>query len=743
MFTSTTLRAARTAVFLPIAWSSAAFADDAGTSAETLESVTVTARRREESIQDVPTAVTSVSGRLIQDDELRTTKDIAREVPGATGWNAESRARPRFFIRGIGSNEATNNAVQPIGIYVDEVYLLNSLFLGGPLFDLDRVEVLRGPQGTLWGKNTTGGAYNFVSKKPDFTPNGYVRLEAGNYGQRLVEGAYGGPIEDDVLAQRVAFHYETHDGWATNRVTGKQVGDLTDLAVRYQLLARITPDLTAGLNIHVRRLDGTQTPAYPVTRPGIPTFGYTPPFVASGDRTHVDLNAGEPIANVDSSGATANIAWNVGDLTLTSITAVDAGTRENPEQDSDSTPVEVSRSYARNHARQLSQEVRLASPHGDTLSWIVGFYYFKDRNDSYSASATTLPVSTTLSGLTYTQYRQDTESKAVFGSVTWNATERLAFTGGLRFTSEEVGIDLEALGSVATINGTQPFVRSSWWNVSQAGVPLKTIATQRETNTWNNLGYDFTPQYWLAQNQLVFARVASGYRSGNYAGSSAAAPPAVVQPEKLLAFEVGYKSEWLDNRLIANANAYYYDYKDMQLTVNRVINGQFVSVLANAGRGRVKGVELEVRGRITDGITIRGNVSSLRTRFKELTTGNNVSYAGYNFARVPNLTGLVGIDYRFAFLGGGAQVGTDWSYNSKTNFNVTDNTDPYALQEGFWLGTLRASYTLPGGKTTIGAFVANVTNKTYKIQGQLYSNARYNTTLGDPRTAGMTLVTRF
>jgi iron complex outermembrane receptor protein len=210
----------------------------------------------------------------------------------------------------------------------------------------------------------------------------------------------------------------------------------------------------------------------------------------------------------------------------------------------------------------------------------------------------------------------------------------------------------------------------------------------------------------------------------------------------LVSYELGYKSSWLNNRLVFNASAYYYDYKNMQLTVNRVIDGTFVSVLANAGKGEVKGIEFEARALLTQNLTLRGNLSSLHTKFKELVTGTT-SYAGYNFARVPNVTGLIGLDYAVLLGSGRLRLATDWSYQSKTNFNVTNNTDPYALQERYWLGTLRASYAFAGDKTVVSAFVNNVADKDYKIQAMLYANSRYNTRLGDPRTVGVSVTTRF
>ncbi|KLD78131.1 hypothetical protein Y886_12000 [Xanthomonas hyacinthi DSM 19077] len=716
----------------------------AGTSTVTLDNVTVTAQKRKESIQRVPSAVTAVLGEQIQGDELRTTKDIAKEVPGATSWNAEYRARPRFFIRGIGSNEATNNAVQPIGIYFDEVYYLNSLFLGGPLFDLQRVEVLRGPQGTLWGKNTTGGAYNFISKAPSVTPGGYAKVGVGDYGQRLLEGALGGPLLDGVLAQRFSVHDDERDGWASNRRNGQNIGGLRDLALRYQLLANLNADTTASLNVHVRRFSGSSTPSYPVTRPGVATIdGYTSPYVLTGDRTKVDYSGDDVDTDVDTEGANLKVDWNIGDLLLTSISAYDDGKRETPVGDSGYTPQAYSYSYSKNSARQYSQELRLASPREERFNWIVGAYYFDDLNHNDSASATVYPVSTTNRALTYSRYRQTTRSSAVFGSATYDITDRFALTAGLRYTSEKVGIDLETLSSRKTVDGTVPFSAGTWWRVEQSPLALQSVQQLHENRSWNNLGFDVTPRYQISDSQLAYARIASGYRSGNYAGgASVSSPPVVVNPEKLTAYEIGYKSEWLDGRLSVNSAVYYYDYRDIQLTVNRIIDGTFRSILANAGQGHVKGAEVEVRALLTDHLVLHGNISSLRTKYTELVTGTT-SYKGYNFARVPNETGLIGLDYSLPLGSGALKLGTDWSYTGRHNFNVTDRTDPYVVQEGYWLGTVRAGYDFNGGRTNVGVYANNVTDKVYKIQAQLYSNGFYVTRLGDPRTYGVTLTTRF
>lgn len=203
-----------------------------------LGTVTVTARRRKESIQEVPVAVTALSGDSIKNNELRVVNDITRYVPNFTAQSTEGRERPRWFLRGVGSNDPSDLSLSPIGVYFDDVYI-NSVFgQGFPLFDLDHIEVLRGPQGTLWGKNTIGGAVSLTSKKPTFDVDGYGKVGIGQYNNRLAEAAIGGPIgSNDVLAARLSVYHENGDSFYTNTVSGGRFGGFHDNAVRFQLLA--------------------------------------------------------------------------------------------------------------------------------------------------------------------------------------------------------------------------------------------------------------------------------------------------------------------------------------------------------------------------------------------------------------------------------------------------------------------------------------------------------------------------
>jgi iron complex outermembrane receptor protein len=728
-----------------------------------LDTVVVTAQRRAQNLQDVPSAVTSLGGEAIQaDEDIKSTKDIARYVPAATGWNTESRARPRFFIRGIGSNEATNNSVGPIGIYVDEVYFGNNLFQGGPLFDLDRVEVLRGPQGTLWGKNTTGGAFHFVSKKPTFSAGGYGKVELGDWGQKVLEGAYGGEVLADTLAGRISFYSESRNGWTTNASTGNEVGNLDDFALRGQLLAEITPSLDLLFDVHLRKFDGSQTPWYPITEAHVPNaFGYLGAYDASGDRSTVQYNANDLPVKVNTHGVTGTLNWDLESAKLTSISALNLGDRTTVT-DGDYTPREGSRGYGTNSVRQFSEELRLTSAGKGPLQWIAGLYYYDESNDSFAATATLPSTGNPYGGgataYNYNQYTQKLKSYAVFGGGSYAVTEQFKVNAGLRWTHDTIdfnGIARVAAPGPVTFDPSAPFYLPG--AVTSA---LATFTSNDSRHSWSNLGYDVTPEFKLGDSQLLYFRHAKGYRSGNI--NTNISPPrsffSTVDPETLKSYEVGYKSTWLDKRLTFNAAAYYYDYKNIQLVVNHPdpsLAAGFYPNLENAAANKVKGIEFEARYQVTTALLLRTNLSVLHNEFTAFNTTvlvNGVAvpttrFVGYHFARVPQVTGLVGGDYVWGWADGGSlRLSTDWSYQSQVNFNVQDYTNPATYQKSFWVGFLRASYWFPGDKVGLGVYVNNATNREYKVQafpGTSAPNTVHATAFGDPRTYGASLNVKF
>ena len=701
----------------------------------TLEKVTVTAQKREESVQEVPAPVSVLSGDKIRQASLNSANEITRYIPNASAGTVDGHGRPRWWIRGLGTGDQGANTVSPVGIYMDDVYISNISATGFPLFDLDRVEVLRGPQGTLWGKNTTGGAINFISKKPSFKEDGYFKVDVGNYANRAVEGAYGDTLIEDKLAARVSIRHQGNDGYNENKAKDNDQGALEDDAIRLQLLAVLSDDLEANLNVHSRRYHDTGSSSsvnYGIGPNGNNQFGY-----------HVDPKQGSVYynaknrANIKQDGANLNLNWQLGDLQLTSISAIEAFNREGVS-DSDNTPLELQRGYAYVDSRQLSQEFRLTSPRTDRLNWVAGFHYFHEDLDAKTASAA---LDNTYVSRYYNRvaYDQTSESYALFGSLTYNFTEAFSLTGGLRWTRERKSIDLNRVANI----GQAGFGGGDWWKPGNVTTPLGVTAVQDDSNTWSDWTYDVTPEYKLSDHARVYWRYSKGFRSGGYnAGVTTQSTVATVDPEYLTAYELGFKSEWFDGRLNANASAFYYDYSDIQLNIVSAINNQTVSRLANGAQGEVYGAEFELEAIPVENLHVNFGLGLLHTEFTDYTSGSN-DYSGNKFVRAPNVSAVIGADYRIALNAGGAIIlGTDWDTRSRQYFFTNDQSQGMR-SGGYTLGNARVTYELAGAKSEVTAYVHNLTDKEYRSHTLPGGYQSAGVMFGDPRTVGISVTSRF
>jgi iron complex outermembrane receptor protein len=712
-----------------------------------LDEVFVTAQKREESIQDVPITISAVSEDDIQRDLDNSPGDIARVVPNLYGNPTGGRAaRPRWFLRGVGVN--TSSLVSPVGVYADEVYQSALELHSLPLFDLERVEVLRGPQGTLWGKNTPGGAIHFVSRKPTFENDGYIKLGFGNLNQKELQAAFGGALVDGLLAGRIAYLQEGRDGWARNRYTGdKKAGAYDDHAVRGQLLFTPTSDFEALLNVHYRTVDSWAVPGYSIgiREGGADDFGYVSP-VGPNPRIGDPVDRNNDIrGEQEQYGATLTVRWDIGNYTLTSITAydeVDAQTAGDREQ----SPNEVIRTFDLKDAHQFSQEIRLASDPTEAFSWIVGAYYFNDTQVSDSTSAT-LPVERQVFGTFYqnTLADVDTESYAAFVNATYRFTERFKVNGGIRWTTETIGIDLEGVDGGP--RGSTTYVDTErWWRRQAVAGPLRVNAFQLEENTWDAWTYDVSPSFALTPDVLLYGRYARGFRSGGYNASvTAQSSVNTVDPERVDSFEIGTKAQFFDGRLTTNAAVFYYEWKDMQLNIQGVtaagLNG---STLRNAALGKAQGLELEINALPLEHLRLGLNVGLLDAEYSKfverLANGTVNDYSGNKFARAPETTIGAEAEYEFVLPSGSAVVfGTDWAYQSRIYYSSVNQTDPFQQQGGYTLGNARLSYRTANQDLEVAAYVRNLTDKTYDLITVVPANGAYRTTPGYPQTYGVWL----
>lgn len=715
--------------------------------ASPIEAVIVTAQKREESVQSVPITISVVSADTLQGNLDSAPGDIARVVPNLYGNPTGGRgARPRWFLRGVGVN--TSSYVSPIGVYFDEVYQGSMDLHSFPLFDLERVEALRGPQGTLWGKNTPGGAIHMVSKKPTFDTEGYIRLGFGNYDQKELQGAVSGALVDNVLAGRISYLQDRRDGWARNQFNGDdRAGAYDDQAVRGQLLFRPNENLDAILNVHYRSIDSWGVPGYSVgiRAGGANDFGYVSP-VGPNPRIGDPVNRNNDVSGEQEVfGSSLHVDRSFGDYTLTSITAYEE-THSEIAGDREQTPDEVIRTYAISDAHQFSEELRFASDASRRLSWIGGLYYFRDREESDSTSAT-LPVPTQVFGTYYqnTESVVDTESYAAFANATYQFTPAFKVGAGLRWTSETIGIDLQGVDGGP--RGTTQFRNTdAWWLRSSVASDFRVNAVQNEEHTWNAWTYDISPSYELTQDVLLYGRYARGFRSGGY-NASVTAQSAVntVQPERIDSIEGGVKTQWFDGRLTVNAAAFYYEWKNMQLNIQGVtaagLNG---STLKNAALGKARGLELEVTAYPIDHLRLTANAGLLHAEYSDFTeqraNGSVIDHSGNKFARAPATTLNGEAEYEFILPTAGAVVlGTDWAYQSRIYYSSVDQTDPFQQQGGYTLGNARLSYRTDDRRLEVTAYIRNLTDKTYDLITVVPANGAYRTTTGYPQTYGLWL----
>ncbi len=753
-----------------------------------LGTVVVTSQKRSEKIQEVPVPITAIGGNTVKDANIRLSTDVERLAPSLSGQGGGRTAKPRWFLRGIGTNDPNATIEAPIAVYVDEVVVGLTRLQSFPLFDLDRVEVLSGPQGTLWGKNNTGGALHFVSKRPTFAPDGYGRLTLGNYNSRIVEAAVGGAVKEEVLAARVSVYNESYDGWARNILTGEDGPRLKDFNARVQFLAYPTPDLEAHLILGLRQVDAANTPAYPVggrnapgsavtiTNPGgritqgqtaaqiAAGSGYVPPY--GGDpNVYSDFWGGADGASQDRNSATFKLNYNLGGTTLTSVTGWSDGTGSSLS----GVGVPLNTTLARQSIqtsdsfRQFTQEFRVASPAQQKVSWILGAYYYKLTADAKTATARfanggSNTISTNRDNYSEAFWDQEATSTAIFGNLKFKATDKAAVGAGLRVTRERKTITEDALnvGDTAANAGVVNYASESGWYlpgaISGSGsfTPLQLSASQ----SWTNTTFDLTPEYRFDRNHLAYLRIATGFRSGGF-NQTITQPTGgtpfinVLKPEKLTNIEVGTKSTLWDGRLVFNASAFHYDLKNTQLNIQQsVVNAAGLVVTSASGQsdGVIRGLELEADALVARNWRVGAQLGLIHSEYKNFdyeVGGVKLNASGNTFYRTPKVQFRVNTDYTVNVGDSGDRLvlGTDWSYRSKIYHNATVQNDPLQETPAYWIGNLRASYRAPKDKWDLTFFVNNVTDKNVPFLRQIVNatNGTYTTSVGAPRTVGLQL----
>ena len=689
-----------------------------------VEEVVVTAQKRSENLQDVPISVAAVEGEALRaifaggEDILA----LASRVPALYVESSNGRVAPRFYIRGLGNADFDLAASQPVSVIMDEVVMENVVLKSTPLFDIERVEILRGPQGTLFGRNTTAGIVKFDTVKPSqsFSANGTIT--AANYRTLTLDAGVGGPIIDGKLSARGSVLVQHRDDWIDNGFTGEDnaLGGFDEQAARLQLLFTPTGQLSALFNVHARTLQGTSA----VFRANILSPGSNK-LNGNYDRETVwyDGGGGNPQA-YKGWGSSLKVDYDFGGLTLTSITAfenTDGYSRGDIDGGNLVTgpgfiPFPSDTTDGLDNLDQFTQEIRLASGDDEALTWQVGAFYFDSEADMTTAPG--FVPATTL--------RHTNTSWAVFGQASYAFSDQLKLTGGLRYTSDDK--DLEVLAGPN---------------------PAAPVSVSDEKVSW-----DASVFYSIVPDVSVFARVAAGFRGPTIQGRDVAFlnPPSVAQSETIMSYEVGFKSELFNRSVRLNGALFTYTIEDPQFTA--VGGGGNLNQILNADQGKAWGFELDGEWVATENLVFTAGYSYAKTEIEDDTLViagcaqctitdplNGLGQAfvdGNPFPNAPEYIFDFTARYSIPYEDGEFFVFTDWNVQGDTNLFLYESKE--FNSSGNFEGGLKLGYAKLDGSLEAAIFVRNITDE-HNLKGGIDFN---NNTgfVNEPRIIGVSLTKR-
>jgi iron complex outermembrane receptor protein len=742
--------------------------------------IIVTARRRQERAQSVPIALSVLDSATIARTGTFSIQQISQQAP-TLQYTSSNPRNTALTIRGLGVSFglANDGLEQGVGFYVDQVYNSRPAASAFDLLDIERVEILRGPQGTLFGKNTTAGAVNITTKLPTFTYTGEAEGSIGTQNFAQVKGAISGPITEN-LAFRIAAGKTSRDGFVRSTLTGRNVNDLDNFAVRGQLLWKPTQQTSIRLIGDYNLSDAdccTQvfTGVAPTLKSADRRYaslaaasGYAPPSTNPYDRladANSRLNARSEIG-----GVTMIADVDLGPATLTSVSGYRWWDWQ-PANDRDYTRLDILRQSANPvQQEQLTQEVRLSSNGEHKLNYTVGLYAFyqilhgqnvtewgKDAAlwllGRTTSNGTAIPSNLLDGYITTSDATSVTKSYAAFAQTTYSITPTLKLTPGIRYTYEKKKAEYEAIvsGGLATTNAALVSSKLSIFRPQSYDVVFNADAVTGDVN----LSWQVTPDV------MTYASYARGFKSGgiNLAGlpfnasNNPALNRAVVSPEKNQAYEAGVKTQFWQRRITANFAAFRSDVRDFQANVVDTGPGALRGYLANIDKVRSQGVEADLAL-----APIGGFSSYLRGAYTDATyesfanapcplekIGNSTSVCDLSGKQLPGTSKWAvsyGSEYRQPIGAGQAYVGAEGSYRSSFYADASDSE--YLKIKGYTVINLRAGFAADAGWEVFG-LIRNLFDKDYMtlLTPQSGNSGLISGVPGDPRTVQVTARYKF
>ena len=690
--------------------------------AQQVETVTVTAERHSENLQDVPLSVTTLSDEQL-DSIFSSGEDIkalANHIPGLYAESSNGRVAPRFYIRGLGNTDFDLAASQPVSIIEDGVVMENTVLKSGPIYDQDDVEVSRGPQGTLFGRNTTAGVVKFTSKSPTQELSDYFTGSYGELGTSDLEGAVGGGLTD-TLSVRVSGQWQHRDNYIDNAYTGQNnaLGGYDESAARVQVLFKPTDDFSMLLNVHGWSLDGTAA----IFRANI--IGPGNNHLNSNyvwNKVWFDAGANNP-QKYNTLGAGLTTSYDFGSVKLTSITGyeythgfsrgdIDGGNPTGPGVIFFQSESQDGLDYL----HQWTEELHLASDSTSPLFWQVGaLYFYTDYQD------TTYPYF-----VGPTSVRQSNVSEAVFGQASYHVTDMLTITGGVRWTTDVKGM---------TANG-----------------PLMAPITTPVKLSGNNISWDVSADYIVNEDVNLYTRVATGFRAPSIQGRNLAfgSGYSTARSETITSYEAGIKTELADKQIRLNMDGFTYYLEHPQFSA--IGGGSNSVILMNARAGLAYGLEADAEYAATDNLLFTAGAAWTHTEIRDTTLKTaicaqctvtnptdgmgNAFLNGNPFPQAPSYGFTLTARYGYPLSNGGQLFAyTDWWLQGYTNFFLYKSLEFHS--NGNYEGGLKLGYQSPDNTYELAVYARNITNKA-NLQGGIDFDDNTGF-VSDPRIIGVEL----
>lgn len=731
-----------------------------------LEEVTVTAQRRAQSLQEVPISVTAIDGERIKEGGIMTVSDIALETPNFT-FTQFNVGEPQYYLRGIGNTNDSAGADPAVATFIDDVYIGRTGGTSTDLFDLERVEVVRGPHGTLFGKNVVGGAISLYTRKPSQEFDSSFGVTVGNFNQYMVRGLVNGRMTDN-LAGKFSFSKQKRDGYVDNVIDGLEYHDADNTSLRGQVLYAPNDDVEVlfGLDYSKDDLTGNcrnVNNLYDNDPLGVAAAFYEPVIAATtGGDIRKCASSAPAGQRREVNGGLLRVDWNLDAATFTSISAYRQADYKWSE-DLAGLPWGVTTfnliDQAEEDSSQFSQEFRLTSSGGETFDWLVGAFYMNEDVERAENFIGAFGPPIAAQGFFLLDgdivYGQDntTKSYALFAKLDWHIGDALTLSVGGRYAKDEKSIRQNLInqenpardvGFLTVIGHPDPQVvlgipangpagLIGYLTTGNAGL-LSVPFSVRANDSWSEFLPSADINWRFNDNNMVYFSYAEGYKSGAFQSQTPFPEQAVVplEPENVKNYEVGIKSELAGNRLRVNASLFRMDYTNLQVF-------QLVGSLLVGGNAEAtsQGLELDVTALLTENWSLGAAYGYLDAEYDVYLLGA-ADLSGNRLPRSSEHSGSVNTTYTFG-LSGGAALDLSAVYSAQSDFYFDPANSASQLEDGFGLLDASVTWRSAGNRWVVSAWGRNLTDEEYRTHS-IVSNIAGSVDLWNlPRTYGVTL----